>query len=106
MRTDPPLSQPETPARRVNLSVVVPVYNCAGTLVPLHQRLTQVLKPLVAAYEIVLVDDRSEDNSWPVMRRLVAEDGNVVACRLAHNVGQHLALNAGLENACGERIVV
>jgi polyisoprenyl-phosphate glycosyltransferase len=104
MATLPPASEPS--ARRVSLSVVVPVYDCAGTLAPLHQRLTQVLKPLVKSYEIVFVDDRSQDASWSVMRRLAAEDANIVACRLSKNVGQHLAITAGLEQCCGERAVV
>lgn len=96
----------ETPARKVGLSVIVPVYDCAGTLVPLHQRLTQTLKPLVKSYEIVFVDDRSKDASWTVMRRLAAEDATIVACRLSKNSGQHLAITAGLEQCCGERAVV
>lgn len=100
----PPIS--DTPARKVSLSVVVPVYDCAGTLVPLHTRLTHILKPLVKTYEIVLIDDRSTDASWSVMRRLAAEDANIVACRLSKNVGQHLAITAGLEQCCGERAIV
>jgi hypothetical protein len=106
MPTDLPQSPSEAPPRRVALSVIVPVYDCASTLGPLHQRLTQVLKPLVASYEIVFVDDRSNDASWQVMRRLAGEDGNVVALRLANNVGQHLAITAGLEQCCGTRAVV
>jgi dolichol-phosphate mannosyltransferase len=94
------------PARKVTLSVVVPVFDCAGTLIPLHQRLTQILKPLVKSYEIVFVDDRSEDASWTIMRRLAAEDANIVACRLSKNSGQHLAITAGLEQCRGERALV
>ncbi|BCJ91897.1 putative glycosyltransferase YkcC [Terrihabitans soli] len=104
MASPPPASEPS--ARKVALSVVVPVYDCAGTLVPLHERLTQILKPLVKSYEIVFVDDRSQDASWSVMRRLAAEDATVVACRLSKNVGQHLAITAGLEQCCGARAVV
>lgn len=106
MHTRIPSPSPEPAVRKVGLSVVVPVYDCAGTLVPLHQRLTQILKPLVQSYEIVFVDDRSEDGSWPVIRRLAAEDAAIVACRMSKNVGQHLAITAGLEHCCGERAVV
>jgi dolichol-phosphate mannosyltransferase len=104
MASSPPASEP--PARKVALSVIVPVYDCAGTLAPLHVRLTQILKPLVETYEIVFVDDRSADASWTVMRRLAAEDANIVACRLSKNSGQHLAITAGLEQCCGEHAVV
>jgi dolichol-phosphate mannosyltransferase len=106
MRPSIPSPVPDVPARRVSLSVVVPVYDCTGTLVPLHQRLTQILKPLVKSYEIVFVDDRSEDGSWPAIKRLASEDANIVACRLSKNAGQHLAITAGLEHCCGDRAVV
>ena len=49
------------PLSGVDLSVVVPVYACAGSLSELHRRLTAVLSELVDRYEIVFVDDRARD---------------------------------------------
>lgn len=92
--------------RSVELSVVVPVYGCAATLRELHRRLTDVLSALADSYELVLVDDRSNDGAWPIMRELAEADGNVVACRLARNFGQQIAISAGLEQCCGEHAVV
>jgi glycosyltransferase involved in cell wall biosynthesis len=90
----------------VELSVVVPVYGCAGTLRELHRRLTDVLSGLVDSYELVLVDDRSNDGAWPIMQELAETDDNVVACRLARNFGQQIAISAGLEQCCGKQAVV
>ena len=90
----------------VALSVIVPVYGCGGTLVALHDRLVRVLGPLVPSFEIVLVDDRGPDSSWTVMRELAAMDPRVVACRMSRNVGQQLAITAGIEQSRGEYAVV
>jgi len=90
----------------VALSVIVPVYGCAGTLVALHDRLVWVLERLVPSFEIVLVDDRGPDSSWSVMRELADKDKRVVACRMSRNVGQQLAITAGIEQCRGVFAVV
>ncbi|SDR05560.1 dolichol-phosphate mannosyltransferase [Rhizobiales bacterium GAS113] len=93
-------------ARHVDLSVVVPVYSCAGTILPLHERLTRTLAALVGSYEIVFVDDRANDGSWQTLQLLAAKDPRVVACRMSRNVGQQLTITAGLANCCGDYAVV
>jgi polyisoprenyl-phosphate glycosyltransferase len=90
----------------ITLSVIVPVYGCAGTLVALHDRLVRVLERLVPTFEIVLVDDRGPDCSWTVMRKLADMDDRVVACRMSRNVGQQLAITAGIEQCRGAFAVV
>lgn len=90
----------------VELSVVVPVYGCAGTLRDLHARVTETLSRLVDRFELILVDDRAEDGAWPVMRELAEADPRVIACRLSRNFGQQLAITAGLEQCSGEYAVV
>lgn len=90
----------------VTLSIVVPVYGCGGTLVSLHDRLVRVLEALVPSFEIVLVDDRGPDSSWTVMCELAEMDSRVVACRMSRNVGQQLAITAGMEQCRGAYAVV
>lgn len=90
----------------IALSVIVPVYGCGRTLVQLHDRLVLVLEPLVPNFEIVLVDDRGPDSAWTVMRELADMDERVVACRMSRNVGQQLAITAGIEQCRGEYAVV
>jgi glycosyltransferase involved in cell wall biosynthesis len=93
-------------ASRVELSVIVPVYQCADTLIDLHRRLAAVLSRLVASYEIVFVDDRARDGAWSILERLAENDACVVAIRLSRNVGQQLAITAGLEQCCGAYAIV
>jgi polyisoprenyl-phosphate glycosyltransferase len=88
------------------LSVVIPVYGCAGCLRPLHARLTASLRAITEDYEVILVDDRSKDGAWPVMRELAAADPKLTVIRLSRNFGQHAAITAGLARSTGAWTVV
>ena len=81
------------------VSVVLPVLNERDNLEPLHARLTEALKPLGRDYEIIYVDDGSNDGSWDVLRALAAGDSNVRLVRLRKNFGQTPALSAGLAHS-------
>lgn len=90
----------------LDLSVVVPVYNSAGTLNSLLERLTNTLQSIVRRYEIILVDDGSRDDSWTVIQSLRATYGDrLVAVQLMRNYGQHNALMCGLGMARGAYVV-
>jgi dolichol-phosphate mannosyltransferase len=88
------------------ISVVSPVYGCAGCLRELVARLQATLSALGESWEIVLVDDASPDSAWPVARELGAADARVKAIALSRNFGQHHAISAGLDHAKGDWIVV
>ncbi len=88
------------------ISVVIPVYNCAGCLHALHERLTATLRSLTDDYEIVLVDDRSRDGAWDALRELARSDPHLRIIRLSRNFGQHAAITAGLTRARGAWTVV
>ncbi len=90
----------------IELSVVIPVYNCSGCLEELHARLTAALRAVTEDYEIVLVDDRSTDGAWEVLRRLARSDGRLRIVRLSRNFGQHAAITAGLARCTGAWTVV
>jgi glycosyltransferase involved in cell wall biosynthesis len=91
---------------QVELSVVVPVYGCAGCLVALHERLTRSVTQITAGYELIFVDDRSLDGGWEALQRLARDDPRVRAFRLSRNFGQDAAITAGLSMARGGRAVV
>jgi dolichol-phosphate mannosyltransferase len=90
----------------IELSVVIPVYNCAGCLRELHARLTASLREVTPDYEIVLVDDRSTDGAWDVLRELAGSDPRLRVVRLSRNFGQHAAITAGLARSAGNWTVV
>jgi len=89
------------------LSIVVPCYNEQECLAELHQRLTESAREAVGEdYELVLVNDGSNDRTWHMMRELAAKDPRLVAINLSRNHGHQLALTAGLDLCKGERILI
>lgn len=90
----------------MELSVVVPVYGCRDCLAALQERITAALSGFGESYEVVYVDDRSPDRSWPLLAGLAESDPHVRALRLSRNFGQHAAITAGLAKATGRWVVV
>ena len=86
------------------LSIVVPVFNEAGSLEPLYQEIADALGPL-GAFEVVFVDDGSTDGSITVMERLAAAHDGVRVVRLRRNFGKAAALTQGCAEARGDVIV-
>src|SRR5476649_2715617 len=88
-----------------SLSVVVPVYNSAGTLRELLARLQPVLAASADAYEVILVDDGSRDDSARVLAECRGEYSWIRPIELMRNSGQHNALLCGIRQARYELIV-
>jgi putative glycosyltransferase len=88
----------------VRLSIVTSVYRSEGHLEEFHRRMTAAAERVTDDLEIVYVNDGSPDRSVEVCRRLLAGDARVAVVDLAHNVGQHEALLAGLAHADGDRV--
>lgn len=87
------------------LSVVIPVYHSADCLPELVRQLTATLDGLARPYEIILVDDASPDDTWPVLERLAREYPRVAGVSLMLNYGQHRATLFGLSLARGDVVV-
>lgn len=84
------------------ISIVVPVYYNADTLELLYADMKEKILGELGDYEIVFVDDGSQDDSWEVMNRIKAQDANVVCVKLSRNFGEHSALLAGLTVCTGD----
>ncbi len=89
----------------MNISVVVPVYNSARSLGLLVDRLEPVLKTCADQFELVLVDDESQDDSWGVIVALCSEHSWIRSFQLMRNSGQHGALLCGIRAARYEVVV-
>lgn len=89
----------------IEISVIVPVYGCEECLDELYLRLVTVLESLCSEYEIILINDNSPDNCWPLIKRLAERDGRVKAINFTRNYGQHYALTAGFDVAQGNWVV-
>lgn len=86
-------------APSVTCSVVVPVYNSQQILPDLVSRLRDVLAAATHDYEVLLVNDGSQDESWRVIRQLATEHRWIRGMDLMRNFGQHNALLAGIREA-------
>jgi dolichol-phosphate mannosyltransferase len=87
------------------LSVVVPFYNEADNVEPLHRELDAVVADLPGGVEFVYVDDGSGDETRERLRALAKRDPRIRTVRLEPNSGQSAALEAGFSAARGEWIV-
>lgn len=86
------------------ISVVIPVFQAAGCVSLLIERLHTTLAQLTPTYEIILVDDGSSDDSW---REILKHTGKtVIGIKLSRNFGQHYAITAGLDASRGNWVVV
>lgn len=90
-----------------NLSLVVPVFNEEKNLPLLIEAIYQALAPLPYTWEAVLVDDGSQDNSLEVLSQLAeAYPDHLRVIAFRRNFGQTAAITAGLDQACGEIVVL
>jgi polyisoprenyl-phosphate glycosyltransferase len=86
------------------ISVVVPVYNNADTIEELARRLTSTLTE--SSHEIIFVNDGSADGSYEKLRELAVGNKRIRVISFSRNFGQHPAICAGFEHACGNQIVL
>ena len=91
---------------RVELSVVIPVYNSAEIFPELHRRLVETLSDTVQSYEIIAVVDGCTDSSAEIIKMHTKENPNLKMVELSRNFGHQTAITAGLELSSGEMVVV
>lgn len=93
--------------KRPQLSIVIPCYNEEACLHQLHARVKAVANQVAAgSHEIILVNDGSKDASWSIIQSLAEQDSALVAVDLSRNHGHQVALSAGLDLSCGDRILI
>ena len=91
---------------RLDLSVLIPVFNEVDNVGPLHAELDAVLRPLTLRYELIFVDDGSTDGTAARLEAIQAGDPeHVRVVFLWRNCGQTAALSAALDLAQGEILV-
>jgi dolichol-phosphate mannosyltransferase len=90
----------------MDISVVIPVYKAENYLIELYNRLIASLKSLTQEYEIIMIDDCSDDGSWEIIVNLAKLDNRVKGYKLSRNFGQHYGLTAGLDHCNGDWVVI
>ncbi|MFS8895586.1 glycosyltransferase family 2 protein [Synechococcus sp. R3-13] len=95
----------EPPVELVELSVVVPCKNEADNLEHLFERLQLTLEPLGIPYEIICVNDGSQDNTLEKLIAFHRRDPRIKVVNLSRCYGKEIALTAGLDHASGRAVV-
>lgn len=107
MRPYPDLpTLPRTPPRPVQVSIIIPFLNEREVLPLCHARLRQVLDALGDPWEIVFVDDGSQDGSAEYLAGLMAREPGLKLVRLSRNFGKEAAMTAGPEHATGAAVIL
>ena len=89
-------------SKRLDISVVVPLYNEEESLCELAAWIDRVAKAESLSYEIVMIDDGSNDNSWAEVERLKSLYPTIKGIRFGRNYGKSAALYCGFAEAEGE----
>ena len=88
-----------------DLSIIISLYNEAESLPELVAWITSVMQKEGYSYELIMVDDGSQDGSWNIIRKLSADNPNIRGISFRRNYGKSAALYEGFKAASG-RVVV
>jgi undecaprenyl-phosphate 4-deoxy-4-formamido-L-arabinose transferase len=91
--------------KKPEISIVVPVYNEEPLVEELYSRLKSVCDGLGRSYEILIVDDGSDDGSFEKLKRIKEADKALRLVRLTRNFGQQSAVLAGFRISRGDIVV-
>ncbi len=91
--------------RLMDISVVVPLYNEDESLPELTEWIAKVMDAHNFSYEIILVDDGSTDQSWPVIESLRLQNSAIKGIKFRRNYGKSAALNVGFEASNGDVVI-
>ncbi|MHC4571967.1 MAG: glycosyltransferase family 2 protein [Planctomycetota bacterium] len=91
--------------KAIKYSVVIPVYNSADIVGTTIDRTVDLFEKNNWDYEMILVNDKSRDSSWEVVRQKALANSNIVAIDLLRNYGQHTANFCGFQHATGDYVI-
>lgn len=89
----------------VEISVVIPLYNESASIQYLFARLTPVLQQLHTSYEIICINDGSQDDTFEQLVKLNYQDSAIKVVNLSRNFGKEIALTAGIDYASGAAVI-
>ena len=86
----------------MNISVVIPLLNEKESLKELSDSIMDVMKSYSFSYEIIFIDDGSDDNSWDIIEDLSSNSNTIKGIKFHRNYGKSQALHAGFIKSQGE----
>ncbi len=98
-------SRKKDTGKKMDLSVVVPIYNEYESIGHLYKKLDAVLSKLGLDYEVILVDDGSLDGTHEKLQKIPQKNASYKIIRFRKNFGQTAAMSAGFKHARGDIII-
>ena len=92
--------------KRQLISMIVPVFNEAGNIIPMHEAVKKVFLKLPYDFELLYVNDGSHDDTFIRLDKLARSDSHVKFIDLARNFGKEIALTAGLQEVKGDAAIM
>jgi len=89
----------------MDISVVIPLYNEVESLPELSHWIKKVMDENDFTYEIIFIDDGSNDGSWDKIEELSLDNENIRGIKFRRNYGKSAALNTGFEASQGEVVI-
>lgn len=90
----------------MDISVIIPVYNEEKNIQNLYDRLSQVMQSLGVTYELIFVNDGSNDASIGLIKVLSNKNAAVKYIDFSRNFGHQIAVTAGLDKTSGDAVVI
>ncbi|MEO1553084.1 MAG: glycosyltransferase family 2 protein [Pseudomonadota bacterium] len=94
------------PARQTFISVILPMYNEADSIAPLFARLLPILEHVAVSWEVICVDDGSDDATLTALEQWRLDEARIRIIRLSRNFGKEAAVSAGLQVASGAFVLL
>ena len=90
--------------KKIDLSIIVPVYNEEESIVELYQQIIDSVKNKLT-YELIFINDGSTDSSLEILNELLLNDNNIKIISFSSNKGKSESLNYAFNNCFGEIII-
>lgn len=91
--------------RSKDVSIIIPVYNEEENIPLLHERIQRIMEQQSYSYEVIYVDDGSQDRTFIQLKRIVMLDEHVQVIHFRRNFGQTAAIAAGVDTSRGEILI-
>ena len=90
---------------RIELSVVIPFFNCSNCVSEVLDRIGLTLRKLGVSYEIIAVNDGSSDNTSTCLMKEIEKDRHITLCSYEKNMGKGYAIRYGIRRSHGEIVI-
>ena len=96
---------PDTVGTRPYVSLIIPIYNEQANIAPLMERVFEVVSGLGFSFEVLAIDDGSQDGSFKLLEIETAHRPELKVIRFRRNYGQTAAMMAGIDHAAGDILI-